>query len=69
MKSYTIVHNVISMMTSHNVSLSAKTETTGAGVEKVKVSANSYNFHCDLIKKMKAHTLCSCPLIRKIIDI
>ena len=52
--------------------MSVKTETTGAGVEKVKISANrdnlitNQNIPCDLTKKMNTHTLCFCPLIRKL---
>ena len=52
--------------------LSAKTETTGAEVEKVKSSANPDNFITKNIllaihiKKMNTHTLCLCPLVRKL---
>ena len=51
--------------------MTAKTETIRAGVEKVKISANpdnliTQNFPCDLTKKMNTHTLCFCPLIRKL---
>ena len=35
----------------------AKTETIGAGVEKVKILVNSDNMPCDLTKKMNTHTL------------
>ena len=51
--------------------LSAKTETTEAGVEKVIISANPDNSitkknPSDLIKKMNTHTLCFCQLIRNV---
>ena len=50
--------------------MTAKAETTEA-VEKVKISANpdhliTKNVPCDLTKKMNNHTLCFCPLIRKL---
>ena len=56
MTSYTIAHYVISMLACR----------TGAGVEKMKFSANPAIFSCDLIKKMNTHTLCFCQLIRKL---
>ena len=43
---YDVIHDanyIILMMTLHNVSV-GQTETTGAGVEKVKISANPDNF-------------------------
>ena len=47
----------------------AKTETIRAGVEKVKISA----YHDNILpkfslrsKKMNTHTLCFCPLLRKL---
>ena len=52
--------------------MTAKTKTIGAGVEKVKTSANPENFitklvlTSDLTKKMNTHTLCFSPLIRKL---
>ena len=50
--------------------MTAKTETISSGVEKVKISANPENLiakiFLDLIKKMNTHTLCFCPLIRKL---
>ena len=51
--------------------MTAKTETIRPGVEKVKISANPDNLYyqnlpCDLTKKMNTHTLCFCPLIRKL---
>ena len=50
--------------------LFAKTETTRAEVEKVKISADPdtyyQNFLYDLITKMNTHTLCFCSLIRKL---
>ena len=39
-----IVHDVIFMMTLHNMYLSSTIETTGAGVEKIRKSANPGNF-------------------------
>ena len=51
--------------------MSAKAETLGAGVEKMKISADrdnliTKNIPWDLTKKMNTHTLCFCPLIRKL---
>ena len=49
--------------------MSAKTETIGAGVEKVKISANPDNLITkvfNLTKKMNTHTMWFCPLIRKL---
>ena len=51
--------------------MTAKTETIGAGVEKVKIFSKSWkcynqNCPCDLTKKMNTHMLYFCPLIRKL---
>ena len=50
--------------------LSAKTETTEVGVEKVKISTNPDNLYqnipYDPVKKMNTYILCFCPLIRKL---
>ena len=40
---YMFTHYVILMMILHSVQMTAKTETIGAGVEKVKISANLDN--------------------------
>ena len=50
--------------------MSTKTETTGARVEKVRISANldyfiKMKFPCDLIKTMNTPALCFCLLIIK----
>ena len=50
--------------------MSAKAETIGPGVEKVKfqqiATIHYQNIPCDLTKKMNTHTLCFCPLLRKL---
>ena len=70
------LNDIIHVHTLHNINddvalcvMSAKTEAIGAGVEKVKFSLNLDNlitifFSCDLTKN--THTLCFCPLIRKL---
>ena len=51
--------------------MSAKAKTIGAGVEKNENFSrlqqfNYQNIPCDLTKKINTHTLCFCPLIRKL---
>ena len=50
--------------------MSAKAQTIGAGVEKMKISADRkfhyQNIPFNLNKKMNTHTLCFCPQIRKL---
>ena len=38
----------------------------GGGGKPYPASGLYQNFPCDLIKKMNTHTLCFCPLIRKL---
>ena len=71
MTSYTFAHYVLQMMTLHNYAMSAKTETIGAGVEKVKNfsktrQSNYQKFPYNLTKIMNTHTLYFCPQIRKL---
>ena len=64
------LNDIIHIHTLRHINL-AKTETVGAGAEKVKITANPDNlitkiFPCNLAKKTNTHTLCFCPLIRKL---
>ena len=70
MTSYMFAQYIILMMTLHNVQCHPKLKPKSwAGVEKEKISANPDNFKPKFSlrsKKINTHTLCLCPLIRKL---